>query len=67
MTFLPAVVEAQYRGSHRIRVVFNDGALGTISFRRWLGSKTGPWLLDLDHFRRFYLDGGTVAWPTGRT
>jgi len=65
MTFLPAVVQAQYRSGHRIRVVFNDGVEATLSFRRWLkGPIFGP-LRDLDYFRRFYLDGGTVAWPNG--
>ncbi|MEP7344674.1 MAG: DUF2442 domain-containing protein, partial [Gemmatimonadaceae bacterium] len=22
-------------------------------------------LKDIDHFRRFFVDGGTVAWPSG--
>ena len=65
MTSLPAVVQAQYRGGHRIRVVFNDGAEGTISFRRWLKGPVLEPLQDLDFFRRFYLDGGTVSWPNG--
>lgn len=65
MTFLPSVVQAQYRGAHRIRVVFNDGSEGTISFRRWLKGPVFEPLKDLDYFRRFFLDGGTVAWPNG--
>lgn len=65
MTFLPAVVQAQYRGGHRIRLVFNDGAEATLSFRRWLKGPIFEPLRGLDYFRRFYLDGGTVAWPNG--
>ena len=64
MTFLPAVVQAQYRGGHRMRAVFNDGAEGTISFRRWLKGPVFEPLRDIDYFRRFFL-GGTVAWPNG--
>ncbi len=65
MTFLPSVVRAEYRGAHRIRVVFNDGLSGTISFRRWLKGPVFEPLNDLDYFRRFFVDGGTVAWPNG--
>ena len=65
MTFLPSVVQAEYRGGHRIRVVFNDGLSGTISFRRWLKGPVFEPLNDLDYFRRFFVDGGTVAWPNG--
>jgi hypothetical protein len=65
MSFLPAVVRAQYKGAYRIHLVFNDGAEGTVAFRRWLkGPVFGP-LLDLDYFRRFFVDGATVAWPNG--
>lgn len=65
MVFLPSVVQAKYRGAYRIHLVFNDRSEGTVDFRRWL---TGPVLAplqDLDLFRRFFLDGGTVTWPNG--
>ena len=65
MTFLPAVREALYRGGHRIHLVFNDGLAGTISFRRWLAGPIFEPLQDLDQFRRFFVDGGTVVWPHG--
>lgn len=65
MTTLPAVVQAQDRGGHLIRVVFNDGTEGTVSFRRWLKGPIFEPLQELDYFRRFYIDGGTVAWPNG--
>jgi hypothetical protein len=65
MTFLPLVREASYRGGHRIHLVFNDGRAGTVNFRRWLGGGVFEPLVDLDHFRRFFIDGGTVAWPNG--
>ena len=65
MEFLPSVVVAQYRGAHRIRLVFNDGAEAVINFRPWLKGPIFEPLKDLDFFRRFFVDGGTVAWPNG--
>lgn len=65
MKALPAVVDAQYRGQFKIRLVFNDGVTGTIDFSDWLeGPVFGP-LKDPAFFARFFLDGGTVAWPNG--
>jgi hypothetical protein len=65
MTFLPLVVEAKYRGAYKIQVVFNDRSRTTIDFRRWLRGPVFAPLKDLDYFRRFFVDGGTVAWPNG--
>ena len=65
MVFLPSVVKAKYRGAYRIHLVFNDHAEGTVDFRRWLTGPVLEPLQDLDLFRRFFLDGGTVTWPNG--
>jgi hypothetical protein len=65
MTFLPSVVRAQYRGTYRIHVTFNDRSEGTIDFRRWLKGPVFDPIKDLDYFRRFFVEGGTVAWPNG--
>ena len=65
MTFLPLVTEAKYRGGYRIHVVFNDRSEATVDFRRWLRGPVFAPLKDLDYFRRFFVDGGTVAWPNG--
>ena len=66
MGVLPEVIDAEYRGGHKIHLTFNDGSARTIDFRPWL--KKGPVfeaLKDEAFFRRFFLDGGTVAWPNG--
>jgi hypothetical protein len=65
MSFLPSVVRAQYRGTYRIHVTFNDRSEGTVDFRRWLKGPVFELLKDLDYFRRFFVEGGTVAWPNG--
>jgi len=65
MTVLPSVIRAEYRGGHRIRLTFNDNSEKTIDFRRWLEGPVFEPLRDPNYFRRFFLDGGTVAWPNG--
>ena len=65
MTPLPSVIRAEYRGEHRIHVVFGDGVESTIDFSPWL---TGPMfqpLIDTNYFQRFFIEAGTVAWPNG--
>jgi hypothetical protein len=65
MTTLPSVIRAEYRGGYRIRLTFNDNQQKTIDFRSWLDGPDFEPLKDPDYFSRFFLDGGTVAWPNG--
>ena len=65
MSFLPSVIRAEYRGGYRIHVTFNDDSEKTIDFREWLKGPVFEPLKAANHFRNFFLDGGTVAWPNG--
>jgi len=65
MGFLPIVVRAEYRGEFRIFVEFNDGVASTIDFSEWLTGPVFEPLQDSRYFQRFFIDGGTVAWPNG--
>ena len=65
MTFMPSVIKAEYRGGYRIHVTFNDDSEKTIDFREWLEGPIFEPLKNPDYFQRFFLDGGTVAWPNG--
>lgn len=65
MKVLPVVVDAEYRGEFKIRVVFNDGLESTVDFSDWLTGPVFEPLKDPDYFARFFLEGGTVSWPNG--
>lgn len=65
MDVLPQVIRAEYRGGHTIHLAFNDGLEGSIDFAQWLDGPVFEALKDAAYFRRFFLDGGTVAWPNG--
>jgi hypothetical protein len=65
MTFLPIVIRAEYRGGFRIHLTFSDLSERTVDFRPWLEGPVFDALKDPAYFRRFFVDGGTVAWPNG--
>ena len=65
MSFLPVVIRAEYRGDFRIRITFNDLSENTIDFREWLDGPMFEPLKNPEYFQRFFVDGGTVAWPNG--
>ena len=67
MTNMPVVVDAQYDGEYRIRVTFDDASQNTIDFREWLEGPMFEPLKDTQYFRRFFVSGGTVTWPNGKT
>ncbi len=62
---LPTVIRAEYRGNYRIWVLFNDGVESSVDFSDWLTGPVFEPLQDPGYFQRFFLDGGTVAWPNG--
>ena len=65
VTFLPSVIRAEYRGDHRLHLTFNDNSEKTIDFRQWLDGPVFEPLKKQSYFRRFFIAGGTVAWPNG--
>jgi len=62
---VPSVIAAEYRGDLRIHLRFDDGSAGTVDFEPWLEGPVFEPLKGRPYFWRFFLDGGTVAWPNG--
>jgi hypothetical protein len=67
MPFLPTVIHAEPRDGFKIRLTFNDGLESTVGFLPWLDGPVFEPLKDRAYFQRFFVEGGTVTWPTGRT
>ncbi|MEP7305858.1 MAG: DUF2442 domain-containing protein [Acidobacteriota bacterium] len=65
MDFLPSVVAARYDDEFRIHLTFNDDLQGTLDLQDWLDGPIFEPLKDREHFRQFFIDGGTVVWPNG--
>lgn len=65
MPSLPTVVRAEHRGGYTIHLAFTDGVEGAVDFSPWLEGPVFELLTDPQYFQRFFLDGGTVAWPNG--
>lgn len=65
MPFLPTVVQAELRGGYKIHLTFNDGLERTVDFKQWIDGPVFEPLKESSYFERFFVDGGTVAWPNG--
>ena len=65
MVLLPQVVRATYDKAHCILVMFSDGTEASVDFEPWLEGPIFEPLKRLAYFRKFFVEGGTVAWPNG--
>lgn len=65
MQSLPLVTQAEYRGEYKIQLQFSDGVEGTVDFEDWLDGPVFEPLRDLEFFKRFFVEAGTITWPNG--
>ena len=65
MVFLPHVVRARHETAFRIHLTFNDGTEAAVDFSVWLSGPVFEPLKRPAYFRKFFIDGGTIAWPNG--
>jgi hypothetical protein len=65
MNALPTVIHAEHRGEFKIRLAFNDGVDATVDFSDWLSGPVFEPLKNPKYFARFFIEGGTIAWPNG--
>lgn len=62
---LPSVTKAKYVSGYLIEVKFNDGTKKVIDFEPWLTGPIFRRLKSKDYFKKFFIDGPTIAWPNG--
>lgn len=62
---LVSVTKAKYVKDYLIEVKFNDGTKKVIDFEPWLSGPIFKPLKSKAYFKRFFIDGPTIAWPNG--
>lgn len=65
MYYLPEVIRAKYVTGFVIATSFSDGTEKVVDISQWF---RGPAFRRLKHpkfFRKFFIEGGTIAWPNG--
>ena len=65
MTILPQIIEARYVAGYRIELRFNTGLRKTVDFSHWLKGPVFEPLRNRAEFRKFFIAGGSVCWPSG--
>ena len=62
---LPSVATAKYVRDYLIEVKFNDGTKKIIDFKPWLTAPIFKPLKNKHYFKKFFIDGPTIAWSKG--
>lgn len=65
MKYLPSVTKAKYLKDFVIELSFDDGTKKAVDFSVWLRGEVFEPLKNKSFFKKFFLDGATVAWPNG--
>jgi hypothetical protein len=62
---IPEIVDVEYRGAHKLHLVFDDGRQGDLDLAETI-ERVPPYreLRDLDRFIAFGLVGGTRVWSS---
>lgn len=65
MSFLPEVIRAKRVSGFVIAASFNDGTEKHIDISQWFKGPVFKALKSPRFFTRFFIEGGTLAWPNG--
>ena len=65
MKHLPSVTKARYVRDYIIETTFDDGTKKELDFTHWLDGPVFEPLKEKKYFRKFFLEGSTIAWPNG--
>lgn len=65
MDYMPIVIDAKYVSGYKIKVTFDNGEQKIADFSKWLKGEVFEPLKDKNYFRKFFVDGWTIAWSNG--
>lgn len=59
------IISAVYVKDFILEITFNDGLTSKIDFSQFFSGPVFEPLKDIHYFKKFFLEGWTVAWPNG--
>lgn len=65
MNYLPQVIGARYISGFVVSTRFDDGTEKHIDVSQWFKGPVFKPLKDRKFFKKFFIEGGTLAWPNG--
>jgi hypothetical protein len=65
MSYLPQVVGARHISGFIVSTRFDDGTEKHIDVSQWFKGPVFEPLKDPKLFKKFFIEGGTLAWPNG--
>ncbi|MCY7376370.1 MAG: DUF2442 domain-containing protein [Pyrinomonadaceae bacterium] len=65
MDYMPVVIDAKYVSDYKIKITFDNGEQKIADFSKWLEGEVFEPLKDKNYFRKFFVDGWTIAWSNG--
>ena len=65
MNYLPQVIGARYISGFVVSARFDDGTEKHIDVSQWFKGSVFKPLKDRKFFKKFFIEGGTLAWPNG--
>jgi hypothetical protein len=65
MDYLPVVISASYVKDYKIKITFDNGEQKVVDCSKWLKGGIFEPLKEKEEFKKFFVDGWTVAWPNG--
>jgi hypothetical protein len=65
MNYLPQVIGATYIDEFIVSTRFDDGTEKRIDVSQWFKGPVFEPLKDRKFFKKFFIEGGTLAWPNG--
>ncbi len=65
MNYLPQVIAARHISGFIVSTRFDDGTEKHIDLSQWFKGPVFESLKDPKLFKKFFIEGGTLAWPNG--
>lgn len=63
--YVPTIIAAEYRGDFTVEFEFDNGVRRIINCMKYLRGQIFEPLKNESYFKRFFVDGQTIAWPNG--